>query len=91
MEDNNNSEKIIALKEIATHNSDKDCYLAIHGLVYDISKFLDEVCAYEIVPLDAALAEQKLLDALWLALWPRVRGGQRAAVALCARVTWPQF
>lgn len=38
-----NGVKTISLAEIAKHDNDKDCFLAIHGQVYDITKFLDEV------------------------------------------------
>ena len=35
--------KIIALADVAKHNTEDDCFMAIHGKVYDVTKFLDEV------------------------------------------------
>lgn len=35
--------KTITLADVAKHNTETDCYMAIHGKVYDVTKFLDEV------------------------------------------------
>lgn len=35
--------KVITLAQLAEHNSESDCFMAIHGSVYDVTKFLDEV------------------------------------------------
>ena len=42
------------MAEVAKHNTDKDCWLAIHGKVYDVTKFLDEHPGGEEVMLDDA-------------------------------------
>mmetsp|Transcript_1726 Transcript_1726/g.2718 ORF Transcript_1726/g.2718 Transcript_1726/m.2718 type:complete len:114 (+) Transcript_1726:200-541(+) len=34
--------KEFTLEEVAKHNTYKDCWLAIHGKVYDISSYLDD-------------------------------------------------
>mmetsp|Transcript_1611 Transcript_1611/g.3610 ORF Transcript_1611/g.3610 Transcript_1611/m.3610 type:complete len:136 (-) Transcript_1611:1075-1482(-) len=34
--------KVISLDEVNKHNSEEDCWIVIHGKVYDITKFLDE-------------------------------------------------
>ena len=36
------STKVYTLEEIAEHSSEDDCWLAIEGIVYDISEFLPE-------------------------------------------------
>lgn len=33
---------VYSLAECAQHRSEKDCWLIIHGKVYDVTKFLDE-------------------------------------------------
>jgi cytochrome b involved in lipid metabolism len=34
--------KIIPLSEVANHASSKDCYMAIDGLVYNVTEFLED-------------------------------------------------
>lgn len=34
--------KVYTLEECSKHRSEKDCWLIIHGKVYDVTKFLDE-------------------------------------------------
>lgn len=34
--------RTITLDECKAHTSDKDCWLVIHGKVYDVTEFLDE-------------------------------------------------
>lgn len=34
--------KTYSLEDCATHNTEKDCWLIIHGKVYDVTNFLDE-------------------------------------------------
>jgi L-lactate dehydrogenase (cytochrome) len=34
--------KIISLEEVAKHNKQEDCWVVIHGRVFDLSKFLQE-------------------------------------------------
>jgi cytochrome b involved in lipid metabolism len=34
--------KVISKEELAKHKSDKDYWIAIHGKVYDVSKYLDD-------------------------------------------------
>ncbi len=34
--------KVISLDEVNKHNSEEDCWIVIHGKVYDITTFLDE-------------------------------------------------
>ena len=34
--------KMYDLKECAKHRSEKDCWLVIHGKVYNVTDFLDE-------------------------------------------------
>jgi len=36
------SSKVYTLEECSKHRSEKDCWLIIHGKVYDVTKFLDE-------------------------------------------------
>lgn len=36
--------KLYSLKDIATHNTNKSCFLVIHNNVYDVTEFLNEVC-----------------------------------------------
>ena len=33
--------KVFSLEEVAAHNSAKDCWIAVDGKVYDVTKFLD--------------------------------------------------
>lgn len=42
--------KTITQEELAKHNSEKDCWLAIHGSVYDVTEFLpDHPGGYEVM------------------------------------------
>lgn len=34
--------KTFSLEEIAKHKEEDDCWLVIHGKVYDVTKYLDE-------------------------------------------------
>ncbi|KAL8172290.1 hypothetical protein V2J09_024094, partial [Rumex salicifolius] len=34
--------KVYTLSEVSQHNNPKDCWLIIHGKVYDVTKFLEE-------------------------------------------------
>ena len=34
--------KVYSLEECSKHRSEKDCWLIIHGKVYDVTRFLDE-------------------------------------------------
>ncbi|KAI9180299.1 hypothetical protein Ddye_015616 [Dipteronia dyeriana] len=34
--------KLYTLAEVAEHNHSKDCWLVIHGKVYDVTKFLED-------------------------------------------------
>ncbi|KAG6516195.1 cytochrome b5-like [Zingiber officinale] len=34
--------KVYTLAEVSTHNSSEDCWLVIHGKVYDVTKFLQD-------------------------------------------------
>lgn len=34
--------KMFSAEEVAKHSSEKDCWLVIHGKVYDVTHFLDE-------------------------------------------------
>lgn len=34
--------RVFTLQEVAKHASDKDCYIAVNGKVYDVTKFLDD-------------------------------------------------
>nr|XP_043618893.1 cytochrome b5 [Erigeron canadensis] len=36
------SKVLFTLKEVAEHNDPKDCWLIIHGKVYDVTKFLED-------------------------------------------------
>jgi len=36
------TDKQFTLKEIATHNNKKDCWLVINDVVYDVTNYLDE-------------------------------------------------
>lgn len=35
---------MFTLEEIKKHNTENDCWIVIHDKVYDVSKFLDQVC-----------------------------------------------
>lgn len=35
--------KVITRAQVAEHKTNKDCWFVIHGEVYDVTKFLDEV------------------------------------------------
>ncbi|KAF5207633.1 Cytochrome b5 [Thalictrum thalictroides] len=37
-----NDGKIFTLAEVSEHNTSKDCWLIMHGKVYDVTKFLDD-------------------------------------------------
>ena len=34
--------KLIKFEEVETHNKKDDCWMVIHGKVYDVTKFLPE-------------------------------------------------
>ncbi|EDQ91242.1 uncharacterized protein MONBRDRAFT_19975 [Monosiga brevicollis MX1] len=46
--------KVISLAEMAKHDSNASCYMAIHGKVYDVTKFLQEHPGGEEVMMDHA-------------------------------------
>lgn len=46
--------KVISLEEIEKHNDHSSCWVAIDGLVYDITKFLDQHPGGEEVVLETA-------------------------------------
>eukprot|EP00009_Paramoeba_aestuarina_P001579 CAMPEP_0201516598 /NCGR_PEP_ID=MMETSP0161_2-20130828/7894_1 /ASSEMBLY_ACC=CAM_ASM_000251 /TAXON_ID=180227 /ORGANISM="Neoparamoeba aestuarina, Strain SoJaBio B1-5/56/2" /LENGTH=80 /DNA_ID=CAMNT_0047913793 /DNA_START=60 /DNA_END=302 /DNA_ORIENTATION=+ len=46
--------KEFALEEVAKHDDVKDCWLTIHGVVYDVTKFLDDHPGGDMVLLDVA-------------------------------------
>ena len=37
-----NTENIISLSELSKHTTEEDCWVAVHGKVYNLTKFLDE-------------------------------------------------
>jgi cytochrome b involved in lipid metabolism len=37
-----NTQKVYTLAECKEHSSEKDCWLVIHGKVYNVTEFLDE-------------------------------------------------
>ena len=41
-ENKDTAKKTISLAEASKHKSEKDCWLIIHGKVYDVTAFLDE-------------------------------------------------
>jgi cytochrome b involved in lipid metabolism len=34
--------KVYSLAEVAAHNTAEDCWIIVHGKVYDVTKFLNE-------------------------------------------------
>ncbi|KAK4751066.1 hypothetical protein SAY87_004548 [Trapa incisa] len=38
----NGGGKVYTLAEVSQHNTSKDCWLVIHGKVYDVTKFLED-------------------------------------------------
>uniref|UniRef100_A0A0G4HCT5 Cytochrome b5 heme-binding domain-containing protein n=1 Tax=Chromera velia CCMP2878 TaxID=1169474 RepID=A0A0G4HCT5_9ALVE len=34
--------RVITMDEMAKHNTEEDCWMAIHGVVYDLTKFLPD-------------------------------------------------
>ncbi|RWR87106.1 cytochrome b5-like protein [Cinnamomum micranthum f. kanehirae] len=47
-------QKVFSLSEVSLHSSKNDCWLIIHGKVYDVSKFLDEHPGGDKVLVDAS-------------------------------------
>ena len=35
-------DKVYSLEDIKQHSSDKDCWIVVHGKVYDVTAFLEE-------------------------------------------------
>ncbi len=35
-------DKVYSLEDIKKHSSDKDCWILVHGKVYDVTAFLEE-------------------------------------------------
>ncbi|XXG44596.1 hypothetical protein AAC387_Pa01g4356 [Persea americana] len=46
--------KVFSLSDVSLHSSKKDCWLIIHGKVYDVTKFLEEHPGGEDVLIEAA-------------------------------------
>ena len=46
-------EKLITFEEVEKHNSSSDCWMVIHGKVYDVTKFLVEHPGGEEVMLES--------------------------------------
>lgn len=36
------NKRIYELEECSKHKSEKDCWIVVHGKVYDVTEFLDE-------------------------------------------------
>lgn len=34
--------KVVSVAELKKHNTEEDCWVAIHGIVYDVSKFVND-------------------------------------------------
>eukprot|EP00252_Welwitschia_mirabilis_P018138 TRINITY_DN40366_c0_g1_i1.p1 TRINITY_DN40366_c0_g1~~TRINITY_DN40366_c0_g1_i1.p1 ORF type:complete len:143 (+),score=38.40 TRINITY_DN40366_c0_g1_i1:336-764(+) len=47
-------QKVFSLAEVANHTSKDDCWVVIHGKVYDVSKFLEEHPGGEEVLVEAS-------------------------------------
>lgn len=63
--------KVFTLEECKKHTSDKDCWLIVHGKVYDVTDFLEEhPGGYDIILTSAGRAE---------ALAPAWAGGRACA------------
>ena len=46
--------KVFTLEECKAHRTEKDCWLIIHGKVYDVTEFLDEHPGGDQIMLDVA-------------------------------------
>lgn len=37
-----NEQKVYRLSEVKEHNDEEDCWMVIHGKVYDVTSFMDD-------------------------------------------------
>lgn len=69
---NGAASKNFTLEECAKHSTEKDCWLVIHGKVYDVTEFLDEhPGGYDIVVANTGkpLNDQLLVSIIFSGLY----------------------